>query len=112
MVYLAREYPHPRRSFLPHRAPPWQEGKYFTHPTSFPPSLTLRGPYCVMTEGSVTTRHVMTARHRHDVAIDNLDCEKLDDLEEKKFYMRNRQEGCALKVERGGGVSLPPYIYL
>ena len=33
--------------------------------------LTLRGPYCVVTEGSVTTRHDMTARHRHDVAIDN-----------------------------------------
>jgi hypothetical protein len=33
--------------------------------------LTLRGPYCVLTEGSVTTRHDMTARHRHDVAIDN-----------------------------------------
>jgi hypothetical protein len=24
-----------------------------------------------VTEGSVTTRHDMTARHRHDVAIDN-----------------------------------------
>jgi hypothetical protein len=33
--------------------------------------LTLRGPYCVVTEGSVTTRHDMTARHRHNVAIDN-----------------------------------------
>jgi hypothetical protein len=32
---------------------------------------TLRGPYCVMTEGSVTTLHDMTARHYHDVAINN-----------------------------------------
>ena len=29
--------------------------------------LTLRGPYCVVMEGSVTTRH------RHNVAIDNPD---------------------------------------
>jgi hypothetical protein len=35
--------------------------------------LTLRGPYCVVTEGSVTTRHDMTARHRHNVTIDNPD---------------------------------------
>ena len=33
--------------------------------------LTLRGPYCVVTEGSVTTRHVMTARPRHNGGIDN-----------------------------------------
>jgi len=33
--------------------------------------LTLRGPYCVVTEGSVTTRHVVTARHRHNGGIDN-----------------------------------------
>ena len=38
-----------------------------------PPRLTLRGPYYVVTEGSVTTQHVMTARHRHDVGIDNPD---------------------------------------
>ena len=65
------KYAHPRRRFLPHRTPPWQEGKYFTHPSRLPPMLTLRGPYCVVTEGSVTTRHVMTARHRHNGGIDN-----------------------------------------
>jgi hypothetical protein len=33
--------------------------------------LTLRGPYCVVTDPSVTTRHDMTARHRHNGGIDN-----------------------------------------
>jgi hypothetical protein len=37
-------------------------------------SLTLRKPYCVVTEGSVTSQRVTKSRHRYKVTIDNPGC--------------------------------------
>ena len=64
--------------------------------------LTLRGPYCVVTEGSVTTWHDMTARHRHNGEIDNPSAKSANnDLKHVDFLKHNfyfKTEGIYVKL--------------